>query len=50
MISINSTASDVMNELLKNEQVRTGLEFLKSDNMNTTEEQIEITAIESPTF
>lgn len=43
-------ASDAMNALLKNEKVQAGLEFLKSDNTNTTEEQIEITAIESPTF
>ncbi|WP_157111243.1 M20/M25/M40 family metallo-hydrolase [Sporosarcina ureae] len=50
MILVNSMTSDVMNVLLKNEQVQAGLDFLESDNMNTAEEQIEITAIESPTF
>lgn len=50
MKTISNQASDVMAELLEQEKVQRGLQFLKEDNEYTTEEQIEITAIESPTF
>lgn len=40
----------VFSLLLANSQVKKGLSFLQDDNDFTTEEQIELTAIESPTF
>ena len=40
----------VFNLLLSNAQVEKGLSFLKEDNDYTTNEQIELTAIEAPTF
>lgn len=40
----------VYQALLTISQVEDGLSFLKNDNDDTTEEQIELTAIEAPTF
>ena len=48
--SISNDVQDVYNLLLSNSKVRKGLLFLKEDNNNTTNEQIELTSIPAPTF
>lgn len=41
---------ETIKELAKDEKVKNALEFLKADNDTTTNEQIELTGIEAPTF
>ncbi|WP_260858147.1 M20/M25/M40 family metallo-hydrolase [Bacillus sp. FJAT-22090] len=47
---ISDSVKAVYKTLLANSQVESGLSFLKNDNDYTTDEQIELTAIEAPTF
>lgn len=47
---ISDQVNRVYKVLLANPQVEKGLSFLKADNDYTTNEQIELTAIEAPTF
>ncbi|KAB2336739.1 M20/M25/M40 family metallo-hydrolase [Cytobacillus depressus] len=47
---ITESVEHVYKMLISNSQVEKCLSFLKADNDHTTEEQIELTAIEAPTF
>ncbi|MFY3792321.1 M20/M25/M40 family metallo-hydrolase [Ureibacillus sp. MALMAid1270] len=49
-IVVSEQVNSLFNVLTSNPQVKKALSFLKDDNDNTTEEQIELTAIEAPTF
>ncbi|SOC40838.1 M20/M25/M40 family metallo-hydrolase [Ureibacillus acetophenoni] len=49
-IVVSEQVNSLFNVLTSNAQVEKALSFLKDDNDNTTEEQIELTAIEAPTF
>lgn len=48
--AITEKVEQVYKKLAQNEQVKKALAFLKEDNEATTEEQIELTEIEAPTF
>lgn len=47
---ISESIKALYETLLANSRVENGLSFLKNDNNYTTDEQIELTAIEAPTF
>ncbi|WP_423801869.1 M20/M25/M40 family metallo-hydrolase [Neobacillus sp. SAB-20_R2A] len=47
---ISEQVDRVYKALLSDSKVKEGLSFLREDNDNTTEEQIELTNIEAPTF
>lgn len=49
-IVVSEQVNSLYNVLVSNTQVEKALSFLKDDNDHTTEEQIELTAIEAPTF
>ncbi|KGR80048.1 M20/M25/M40 family metallo-hydrolase [Ureibacillus manganicus] len=49
-IVVSEQVNSLYNVLISNSQVEKALSFLKDDNDQTTEEQIELTAIEAPTF
>lgn len=47
---ISDSVQDVFAQLLANPQVQSALEFLKQDNEQTLQDQIELTEIPAPTF
>lgn len=47
---MNYEVESTYRELMNNEQVKEGLDFLKDDHDQTTAEQIELTEISAPTF
>ncbi|WP_223069757.1 M20/M25/M40 family metallo-hydrolase [Paenibacillus caui] len=47
---VASQVKELFERLLSTLEVKQGLDFLQEDNDRTTEEQIELTAIEAPTF
>lgn len=49
-IVVSEQVNSLFNVLTSSSRVEKALSFLKDDNDNTTEEQIELTAIEAPTF
>ncbi|MDO3410343.1 M20/M25/M40 family metallo-hydrolase [Saccharibacillus sp. CPCC 101409] len=49
-VEVTERVGKVFEVLKENEEVREALDFLEGDNERTTEEQIELTEIEAPTF
>lgn len=50
MVKLKESIKETFDMLLKNARVCQAMDFLKEDNAQTTEEQIELTAIPAPTF
>lgn len=48
--NISTEVKEIYKVLRSNNQIEKGLSFLKEDNSHTTKEQIELTAIQAPTF
>lgn len=49
-VRVSESVTDVFDILMRNAKVRRAFDFLEADNDRTTEEQIELTEIEAPTF
>lgn len=47
---VSAHVKDTVNNLLKNDVVQKGMEFIKTDHQHTVDEQIEITEIPAPPF